>query len=156
MQRRVTGTTFLCSVLIVGVAGAQTQVEPHEMAVAGSSIRYLEAGPPGSTTVLLLHGARFTSETWRELGTIATLANAGHHVIALDFEALEDLEQAATLQPENARGRRHAERIQEKDEILHFEQDEIEQRDKGDDQGIPPPGDALRGRQDEQKDQLDE
>ena len=85
MQRHVIGTTLLFSVLIVGVAGAQTQVEPREMAVAGSTIRYLEAGPPGSTTVLLLHGARFTSETWLELGTIATLANAGHHVIAIDL-----------------------------------------------------------------------
>ena len=85
MPRHVIGTALLFSVLIVGVAGAQTQVEPREMAVVGSTIRYLEAGTPRSTTTLLLHGARFTSETWRELGTIATLADAGHHVIALDL-----------------------------------------------------------------------
>ena len=57
----------------------------HNVAVTGSTLRYLEAGPPGPTTVLLLHGGRFTSETWRELGTIATLADAGHHVIAFDL-----------------------------------------------------------------------
>ena len=85
MQRYVIGTTALLYVLIVGVVGAQAQIAPHDVAVAGSRIRYLEAGPQGLTTVLLLHGARFTSETWRELGTIATLADAGHHVIALDL-----------------------------------------------------------------------
>ena len=85
MRRAVTRTTVLLYVLIAGVLGAQTPVALHAAAVVGSRTRYLEAGPRGPTTVLLLHGARFTSETWRELGTIATLADAGHHVIALDL-----------------------------------------------------------------------
>ena len=75
----------LLSLLIVGVVAAETPITQHNVAVTGSTLRYLEAGPPGPTTVLLLHGARFTSETWRELGTIATLADAGHHVIAVDL-----------------------------------------------------------------------
>ena len=75
----------LLFLLMVGVVAAQTPITLHSVAVAGSTLRYLEAGPPGPTTVLLLHGARFTSETWRELGTIATLADAGHHVIAFDL-----------------------------------------------------------------------
>ena len=85
MPRYVIGTTALFYVLMGGVVGAQAQIAPHEVAVAGSRTRYLEAGSRGLTTVLLLHGARFTSETWRELGTIARLADAGHHVIALDL-----------------------------------------------------------------------
>ena len=77
--------SFLLFLLMVGVVAVQTAITLHNAAVAGSTLRYLEAGPPGPTTVLLLHGARFTSETWRELGTIATLADAGHHVIAFDL-----------------------------------------------------------------------
>ena len=75
----------LLSLLLVGVVTAQTPITPHDVMVTGSTLRYLEAGPPGPTTVLLLHGARFTSETWHELGTIAMLAEAGHHVIAVDL-----------------------------------------------------------------------
>ncbi len=75
----------LLFLLMGGTVAAQTPITLHNVAVAGSTLRYLEAGPPGPTTVLLLHGARFTSETWRELGTIAMLADAGHHVIALDL-----------------------------------------------------------------------
>ena len=77
-----------CAVLflvMVDLSVAQTPITTHNVAVAGTTLRYLEAGPRGTTTVLLLHGARFTSETWHELGTIATLADAGHHVIALDL-----------------------------------------------------------------------
>ena len=36
-------------------------------------------------SVLLLHGAKFDSETWRTLGTIDRLAQAGYRVIALDL-----------------------------------------------------------------------
>ena len=75
----------LLVLLMVSAVAPQTPSTLHNVAVAGSTLRYLEAGPPGPTTVLLLHGARFTSETWRELGTIATLADAGHHVIAFDL-----------------------------------------------------------------------
>ena len=75
----------LLFLLLVGAVAAQSPITAHNVAVGGSTLRYLEAGPPGPTTVLLLHGARFTSETWRELGTITTLADAGHHVIAFDL-----------------------------------------------------------------------
>ena len=79
-----------CSLLflltrMVGMVAVQPSISTHDVTVSGSTLRYLEAGPPGPTTVLLLHGARFTSETWRELETIATLADAGHHVIAVDL-----------------------------------------------------------------------
>jgi abhydrolase domain-containing protein 14 len=70
---------------MVDLMPAQTPIATRNVAVAGATLRYLEAGSPGSTTVLLLHGAAFTSETWRELGTIAALAHAGHHVVALDL-----------------------------------------------------------------------
>ena len=85
----------LLSLLIVGVVVVETPITQHTVTVIGSTLRYLEAGPPGPTTVLLLHGARFTSETWRELGTIATLVEAGHHVIAVDLPGYGSSEASA-------------------------------------------------------------
>ena len=49
--------------LMVGMAAVQPPISAHDVTVSGSTLRYLEAGPPGPTTVVLLHGARFTSET---------------------------------------------------------------------------------------------
>ena len=64
---------------------ASQEIDTHDASVEGSQLRYLEAGPTGGQTVVLLHGMRFTSETWRELGTIEQLADAGYHVIAIDL-----------------------------------------------------------------------
>ena len=81
--------------LIADPMAAQTPIATHDVAVGGTTLHYLEAGAPRSTTVLLLHGGRFTSETWRELGTIATLAAAGHHAVALDLPGYGDSEASA-------------------------------------------------------------
>jgi pimeloyl-ACP methyl ester carboxylesterase len=43
------------------------------------------SGARRRSTVLLLHGARFTARTWDELGTLAELARAGWHAVALDW-----------------------------------------------------------------------
>ena len=39
----------------------------------------------GAVTFLLLHGAAFSSETWRELGTLQTLAALGYTAVAVDM-----------------------------------------------------------------------
>lgn len=52
------------------------------------SVYYQEGIPSGTAThpsVLLLHGMKFTSQTWRDLGTIATVTAVGHRVIAIDL-----------------------------------------------------------------------
>ena len=77
--------SLLLLLVMVDVMAAQTPITIRDVTVAGTALHYLEAGPSGAMTVLLLHGARFTSETWRELGTIAELADAGHHVVAFDL-----------------------------------------------------------------------
>ena len=59
----------------------------REINVEGCRLHYVESGTKvhGEPSVLLLHGARFSSQTWVELGTLEKLATAGHHVIALDL-----------------------------------------------------------------------
>ncbi len=51
---------------------------------AGTRLHALVAGERGRT-VLLLHGARFDAETWRELGTLELLAKQGYRAVALDL-----------------------------------------------------------------------
>jgi len=53
--------------------------------VGALTLHWLETGPADGLPVLLLHGARFHSGTWQELGTLARLAKAGIHAVALDL-----------------------------------------------------------------------
>ena len=67
-------------------AGATVDIAEREMKLEGKRLYYLEAGQRSDKpTLLLLHGARFSSETWRELGTIELAAATGLHVVALDL-----------------------------------------------------------------------
>lgn len=51
----------------------------------GCSIHALECGPREGQTALLLHGMKFQAQTWRELGTMAALADLGLHALAVDM-----------------------------------------------------------------------
>ncbi len=73
-------------------AFGQPPVETHDVTVEGTRLHYLEAGRAGGHTVVLLHGARFTSKTWLDLGTLAQLSKAGHHVLAIDVPGYGDSE----------------------------------------------------------------
>ncbi len=68
---------------------AFAEIAERQLVLAGKKLHYLEAGlesrAPGGTTMLLLHGARFNSDTWRKLGTIDKLKDAGYYVVALDL-----------------------------------------------------------------------
>jgi pimeloyl-ACP methyl ester carboxylesterase len=56
------------------------------IALSGGRLHYLEATPTAPTgSVLLLHGASFRAQTWRDLGTLEILASAGFRAIALDL-----------------------------------------------------------------------
>ncbi|MEB3278528.1 MAG: alpha/beta hydrolase [Lyngbya sp.] len=50
-----------------------------------ANIHYLEAGDPENPSVLLLHGASFSSKTWKDLGTLKRLTQKNFHVIAIDL-----------------------------------------------------------------------
>src|SRR6185503_17574080 len=65
------------------LCGASLAAEPREVGM--NQLHWLEAGPADGLPVLLLHGARFHSGTWQQLGTLTRLANEGFHAVALDL-----------------------------------------------------------------------
>jgi abhydrolase domain-containing protein 14 len=75
--------TVLVGFFVLGAA--QSQISEQEVAISGRKLHYLESGSDSALTVLLLHGARYSSETWKSLGTIKRVAHAGFHVLALDL-----------------------------------------------------------------------
>lgn len=52
---------------------------------AERQVAYLESGPQDGRPVLLLHGMRYSSRTWEELGTLKLLAEAGWRAVAVDL-----------------------------------------------------------------------
>lgn len=61
--------------------------------MGGTSVSFLgnlgnspSAAEPGAArNVLLLHGAKYSAQTWQELGTLSLLADAGFRVAAVDL-----------------------------------------------------------------------
>lgn len=69
----------------------KVEIQQHTEVIGGVSTFVQSASPPpgvpaSGKTVLLLHGAAFTSQTWvSQVPTIATLASVGHRVEAIDL-----------------------------------------------------------------------
>jgi len=64
----------------------------------GHPVHTLQAGPDSGPLILLLHGMKFKAATWRETGTLATLAEAGYRAAALDMPGF-GLSPAAPVKP---------------------------------------------------------
>ncbi|XP_027323727.2 putative protein-lysine deacylase ABHD14B [Anas platyrhynchos] len=70
---------------------ATPQLSEGTVEVSGQSLFYRQAQPGGRAprlNVLLLHGIRFSSDTWLQLQTLAVLADAGHRAVAIDLPGL--------------------------------------------------------------------
>ncbi len=53
--------------------------------IEGGKVHYLIEGPETGRPVILLHGASFSSATWKQIGTMTVLANVGYLVYAVDW-----------------------------------------------------------------------
>jgi abhydrolase domain-containing protein 14 len=70
--------------LLLAASGSAQGVEDLSAELEGHPIRGWVAGPEGGRPVLLLHGAKFSSSTWGQLGTLERLGEAGYRVVAVD------------------------------------------------------------------------
>uniref|UniRef100_A0A8D0G2Z1 Putative protein-lysine deacylase ABHD14B n=1 Tax=Sphenodon punctatus TaxID=8508 RepID=A0A8D0G2Z1_SPHPU len=81
---------------------AAPQVTESTITVDGQTLFYRQAAPVQQTpklSVLLLHGIRFSSETWLNLQTLSKLAEAGYHAVAIDLPGLGGSKEAVAPAP---------------------------------------------------------
>jgi pimeloyl-ACP methyl ester carboxylesterase len=73
--------------LMMSWATTQSTDKPQSRTISfrGAKLHLLVAGPEDGRAVLLLHGMRFHSGTWLDIGTYGFLAERGFHVVGLDL-----------------------------------------------------------------------
>ncbi|XP_051873664.1 protein ABHD14B [Pristis pectinata] len=70
---------------------AAAEIKEGKVELEGQELFYRWASPteqPPKLSVLLLHGIRFSSETWLNLRTLHKLAEAGYQAVAIDLPGL--------------------------------------------------------------------
>ncbi|XP_027583494.1 protein ABHD14B-like [Pipra filicauda] len=70
---------------------ATPRLTESTVTVQGQTLFYRQAEPAQAAprlTVLLLHGIRFSSDTWLQVGTLAALAENGYRAVAIDLPGL--------------------------------------------------------------------
>ena len=90
MGSRTRRSTLLCLVALAACReipepSLTMQLQERTLDIEGASVHLLDQGPADGPVVLLLHGARFHSGTWQEVGTLEVLAAAGVRAVAVDM-----------------------------------------------------------------------
>jgi abhydrolase domain-containing protein 14 len=70
---------------LVEELGAMTDNQSRWIEFDGSRVHYLTEGKEEAQPVVLLHGASFSADTWRQIGTLTALAQAGYLAYAIDL-----------------------------------------------------------------------
>jgi abhydrolase domain-containing protein 14 len=78
-------SSVLTAALSIGVATAVAEIAESSVEFQGHKLHLLRAGPEKGRAVLLLHGGKFDSGTWKKLGTLDALADAGYRAVAIDL-----------------------------------------------------------------------
>jgi len=60
-------------------------VEERQLVMGGANVHYLEAGDTSNPDILFLHGMKFSSQTWNDLGTLDFFESRGFHPLAVDL-----------------------------------------------------------------------
>src|SRR5688572_2944128 len=73
------------------------EITSHFTSVLGRQTHYLVAGPSKSQAVLLLHGASFSSATWRQVGTLEAIVSSGSQAFAVDLPGFGNSQPSSAL-----------------------------------------------------------
>ena len=77
--------SVLCALALPLRAAPPPAIETIDLRFLSSKVHLLAAGPADGFPVVLLHGGRYSSETWRTTDTLVALAEAGYRALALDL-----------------------------------------------------------------------
>jgi len=72
----------------------------HTITIAGGIVNYLKAGVDDAPTIVLLHGASYSSANWQEIGTLDLLEQNGFCAVAVDLPGFGK-SSATTVHPDS-------------------------------------------------------